>query len=142
MLLLGGGAVGYFSYKTYKQNRPTRVWLQLPINPESSADYRKSSVKMLTERLSEPAVLAGVSKDVGLTRKMKLASDDAGAAELGKRLFVELGEMDTPKGKVPTINVGLNCKVKECALMGEVANRMRKDLARIIGLPEPGPGEF
>ena len=139
VLLVGGGA---FGYRTYKQNRPTRVWLQVQINPEASAESRSATVKMLTQRLGEHARLARVSKDVGLTRKMKVATDDAAANDLEKRLFVELGEFDTPKGKVPSINIGLNCKVKESATMGAVITRMGKDLARILGLPEPGTKGF
>lgn len=136
---MGGGALGY---RTYKQNRPTRVWLQLQVNAETSTDYRQATVKMLSGRLGEPALLARVSKDVELTQKMKYASDEAAAADLGKRLFVELGEVDTPKGKVPSINVGMNCKAKECAVMGQVINRLGKDLARILGIPEPGKETF
>ena len=101
-----------------------------------------NDVSIYTCALGEHARLARVSKDVGLTRKMKVATDDAAANDLEKRLFVELGEFDTPKGKVPSINIGLNCKVKESATMGAVITRMGKDLARILGLPEPGTKGF
>jgi len=100
------------------------------------------TVKLLKQKLGEHALLVQVSKDVGLAKKMKLASDEEAANALGKRLFVELGKADSPVGKVPSLNVGLNCKVKEFKTMGEVVNRLRKDVFRILDIPEPRKQAF
>ncbi|MCX6874707.1 MAG: hypothetical protein NTW21_13005 [Verrucomicrobia bacterium] len=135
LMLMAGGS--WFAYRTYQQNRSTRIWLPLPINLDLSAERRQEMVKMLKTKLSEPALLVQVSKDVGLAKRLKLATDEAAGNDLGKRLFVELGEAETPKGKLPSINVGMTCKVKEYKTMDEVMSRLRQDVFKILGVPEP-----
>jgi len=125
VLVVVGGAVGY---RSYRRNRPIHpVLLQLSLNPEAPAEARAAVMKLVKQKLSEHELLVRVSKDVELTRKMKFASDEAAAADLGKRLFVEQGENDTPNGRMPTLNIGWNCKVKEYGAMLEVSKRISKD---------------
>ncbi|MEI6675330.1 MAG: hypothetical protein WCO57_09150 [Verrucomicrobiota bacterium] len=138
-LMVVGGA---FAHRAYQQNRSTQVWLPMPINPDQSAERLDMTVKLLKQKLSEHALLVRVSKDVSLAKKMKLASDEEAANALEKRLFVELGKADSPVGKIPSLNIGLNCKVKELTTMGEVVNRLRKDVFSILGIPEPRKQAF
>ena len=135
MLLLGAG--GVFGLYRYKQTRPHPVWVPLPINPELSTEKRDEIIKDLKAKLGEREALVNVSKDVGLVEKWHLASDEAGAGELEKRLFVKTGEMDTPMGKVPAIHVGVRGNRKESKVSGEIAMRLMKDVWKILGIPPP-----
>jgi len=139
MMLLGGG--GLYAYYVYKQNRPSPVWVPLPIKPEFSNEKRDALVNELRMKLSKPEVLEQVSKDVGLTKKWRLPSDAEGAREIGKRLFVQVGEADTPRGKVPSINIGVTGKRKERLVSNEIVMRLMDDVMKILGIkapPKPG----
>lgn len=136
MLLMGAG--GYFALKTYKQNRPSPVWVPLPVNPELPMAKRDEIIADLKAKLSEREVLIQVSKDVGLIGKWGLVSDDAGAVEIGKRLFVRPGDADTPMGKVPAIHVGVNGKRKDREVSGQIAMRLMEDVWKILGIKPPG----
>ncbi len=126
LLLVGGGAFGYRSHRLNQPIQP--VFLQFPLLPEASPEDRAAAVKSLTQKLREPALLARVTKDAGLTKKMQQATDELAASDLGKRVFVELGEADTPLGRVPVIKVGLRCKVKEYNTMLETSSHLSKAL--------------
>jgi hypothetical protein len=135
MLLMGAG--GFLALKSYKQNRPVPVWVPLPINPELPTEKCDEIVAKLKDQLGKPEVLAKVSADVGLVRKWELPSDEAGAAELGRRLFVKTGEMDSPMGRVPAIHIGVTGKRKERQVTGEIAMRLMEDVWPILGLEPP-----
>jgi hypothetical protein len=134
MLFLGGS---YFAYRAYQQNRPHPIWVPLPINPELPSAKCKEIMDNLLAKLREPEVLIQVSKDVGLTKKWNLPTDEACAKEIERRLFVRTGDADTPKGKVPAIHVGVKGKVKESALSGEIAMRLMDDVWKILGIKPP-----
>jgi len=139
MMLLGGG--GLYAYYVYKQNRPSPVWVPLPIRLGLSNEKRDVLVNDLRMKLSRPEVLEQVSKDVGLTKKWRLASDAEGAREIGQRLFVQVGEADTPQGKVPSINIGVTGKRKERVVSNEITMRLMDDVMKILGIkapPKPG----
>jgi formylglycine-generating enzyme required for sulfatase activity/serine/threonine protein kinase len=116
------------------------VWVPMPINPELPIDKRHEIIAKLKTELGQPERLAKVSKDVGLVVKWGLLSDEACAAELGKRLFVRAGDMDTPEGKVPAIHVGLTGKRKERDVSGVIAMRLMDDVWKILGI-EPPPSD-
>ncbi len=132
MLLVGGVGLGY---RTYQQNRDTRIWLPIPTNPELSLAQRKEVAAMLQEQLRDPALLARVSKDSGYAATMGLPSDEEGAKDLLKRLFAEIGYAETAKGRVPSINVGFACKVKEFKKMDKVTKRLMVDIGLVLGAP-------
>lgn len=136
MVLMGGG---YFAYRTYQQNRMTRIWLPLPA-PQATVEQRKAMTATLLEKLSDPALMASVCKDSGYAKTMGLPSDAEGTKDLLGRLFCETGTADTPAGKVPSVNVGFNCKVKEFGKMDKVTNRLRKDIIEILGLANDEAG--
>ena len=138
MLFLGGS---YFAYRTYQHNRPHPVWVPLPINPELEIAKRDEIIKNLHEKLREKDVLVKVSKDLGLTKKMNLASDADCANELGKRIYVKAGEADTPMGKVPAIHIGVRGKEKETVTTGEIAMRLMDDVWKILGIKPPAKKE-
>lgn len=135
LLTVGGGA---FAYRHYKQNKPTRVYVPVPLNPELPSEKREEVAAELKARLSEPGLLIQAVKDTGLAGKLKLASDEAAGRFVGERLFVETGEADTPMGlKVPALHIGMTCKVKEYTPMGEVALRLMDDVWKILGVNPP-----
>ncbi len=126
VILLGAGA---FAYHTYKVNQPVHpVLLQFPIPVQSTSKERNDRLEWLKRILLEPALLTKVSKNAGLAQKLQLATDDAAANDLGKRLFVEIGEADTPQGRVPVMKIGLHCKVKEYNTMINVSSPLSQAL--------------
>jgi hypothetical protein len=133
--MMAGG--GYFALKSYKQNRPAPVWVPVPINPEITAEKTREIVDEIKARISESAVLQSVSKDMVLTAKWNMDSDEECAMELARRLFVRSGNMDTPMGKVPAIHVGLNGKRKEFELCGQIVMRLMDDVWPILGMDPP-----
>ena len=138
VLLFGGmGVGGLFAYRAYKQNLPEPIWVPMAINPELPADKRDEIIGKLKTELEQSERLAKVSKDLGLVTKWGLPSDEACAAELGRRIFVRAGDMDTPMGKVPAIHVGLTGKRKEREVSGEIAMRLMDDVWKILGIDPP-----
>lgn len=134
MLVLGGGV---FAYWTYKQNRPNPVWVPLPINPGVPDKKRQEIATDLKAKLGRPEILIQVSKDLGLAKKMNLASDNKVADELARRLFVKVGEAASPMGRVPSINIGVTGKNKEKEVSGEIAMRLMEDVWKILGIKAP-----
>jgi hypothetical protein len=138
VLLIGAmGVGGLFAYRSYKANLPAPIWVPMPINPELPNDKRDEIIGKLKTELEQPERLAKVSNDVGLVSKWGLPTDEACAAELGKRLFVRAGEMDTAMGKVPAIHIGLTGKRKESEVSGEIAMRLMDDVWKILGIDPP-----
>lgn len=123
-LLLGGGVFGYRAYRLNKPIHP--VLLQYTIPAESTPKERADKMELLKRLLREPALLTRVSKEGGLAKKLQMTTDEAAANELGKRLFVELGEADTPQGKLAVIKIGLDCKVKEFDTMVGASKLLNK----------------
>jgi hypothetical protein len=137
LLFAGMGIGGLFAYRAYKQNLPAPIWVPLPINPELPNEKRDEVIDHLTSRLQEPALLTKVSEDVGLVEKWGLPTHEVCAAELGRRMFVRAGDMDTPMGKVPAIHIGVTGKRKERGVSGEIAMRLMDDVCEILGIDPP-----
>lgn len=133
-LMFGGGA---FAYKTYKGNRPAPIWVPLRINPETSPEKQAEIVKELKVKLCAPEILTQVSKDLNLRTEWKLKSDEQTVDQLGKRIFVRTGNRDTPMGRVPTIDVGVEGKAKDRDLSGKIAIRLMNDVWKILGIKPP-----
>jgi hypothetical protein len=123
--------------REHKQNLPTRIWLPIPTKPELELEKRQEVATLLKDKLSDLALLGRVSKDAGYAKEMGFPTDEEAAKDLQKRLFSEVGTADTPSGKVASINVGFDCKVKEFGKMRKVTNRLMADIGIILGLPAP-----
>ena len=135
-----GGGVGLW---TYRQNRPQKVWVPLPLNAELPADRQEQVAKDIKAKLLEGNIIAEVVKDVNLAAKLDLPSNEAAEAEVRNRLFVELGSTPGPTGgTVPSLNIGLNCQRKTFKVMGEVATRIMQDVWKIMGIKQPEPALF
>ena len=138
-LLLGGGG---FAYWNYKQNLPHPVWVPLPLNPEVSEAKRDEIVKQLKAKLGTTESLTRISKDLNLTKRWQMASDEEVAGELGRRLFVETSEVDSPTGKVPSINVGVHGPRRDKGVSEDIAMHLMKDVRKLFGIGEPPKKEF
>ena len=138
-LLLGGGG---FAYWNYKQNLPHPVWVPLPLNPEVSNAKRDEIVKELKAKLGTTESLSRISKDLNLTKRWQMASDEEVAGELGRRFFVETSEVDSPTGKVPSINVGVHGPRRDKGVSEEIAMHLMKDVRKLFGIGEPPKKEF
>lgn len=131
VLVFGGGAYGYW---TLRQNRPFPMYVPLPMNPQSSVEQRKEIAKELKTRLSDKALLVKVSKDLGLKGKWNLATDEAAADEILKRLYVETSQQDTASGATPTMNIGIDGVKKEREVTGAISTRLMDDVQKILGV--------
>jgi len=134
MLLLGGG---WFARRAYQQNRPQPMWVPLPINPELPLAKRDAIIQQLKPRLSDQQLLVKVSGDVGLRQKWQLASDEDCARQIRQNFFVRPGEVDTPMGKMPSINIGVTGKSKDQAVSGAIALRLMEEVRKILGIEAP-----
>ncbi|MES2660427.1 MAG: hypothetical protein V4689_17515 [Verrucomicrobiota bacterium] len=134
MLIFGGGVFGYW---TYRQNSPAPMWVELPVNPDRTDEELKKTVKELLAKLREKELLEKVSKDLALVEKWQLASDNEAAAALSNRVFVKLGDTNTPAGRVPAVHIGVTGKKKEVKLSGEIAMRLMNDVWKILGIKPP-----
>ncbi len=132
-LLCGGGA---FAVHAYRQSRPVPAWVPLPLNPEVPLAQRDQIVAKLKEELNEQDRLLKISKDVGLVSKWELASEDEGAAQIAKRLFVKEGDVDLPQGRVPAIHVGIKGTRKESEVTKQLIKSVMKEVADILGIKE------
>ena len=139
ILLISGSG---FAYWNYKQNLPHPVWVPLPLNPEVTDAKRDEIVKQLKTKLGTTESLTRISKDLNLTKRWRMASDEEVAGELGRRLFVETAEADTPAGKVPMINIGVHGPRKDKGVSEEIATHLMKDVRKLFGIGEPPKEEF
>jgi len=134
VLLVFTLGVGFIGIRVYKQNRPYPVWVPLPVNPELSGDKKLQFSKELKQKLGEHQYLLSLSKELELAKKWKLASNEEAADLVAARLFVKVGEADTPKGtKIPSINIGVNGKAKDKDVSNEIALRLHSDVRKILG---------
>jgi hypothetical protein len=136
MMVLAGGLFGYYKM-VYLPSRPQPVWVPLPINPELESAKRDEIIKDLKAKLSEPELLAKVSKDLGLPKKWNLPSDAECAKEIARRLFVRPGEADSSIGSVPAIHIGIKGEAKESGVSGEIAMRLMDEVWKILGIEPP-----
>ncbi len=131
--------MAYWGYRTYQQNRDTRIWLPLPAG-EATLEERREMVDALTKKLTAPEAMAAICRDSGFAKTFGYPSEEEATKSLLTRFFCEVGTADTPTGKVPSVNVGFACKVKEFKAMQGVTNRMREDILKTLGVREPSGG--
>lgn len=136
MLVLGGG--GFYALRVYKENRPSPMWVPMPLNPELSVEKRDEVAGKIKEALMKPELLLRVSKDLDLPQNLGVKSHEEAVSELTKKVFVNVGEADSPMGiKVPSINVGMMGKVKNQGVSGKIAMRLMDDVWKLLGIEPP-----
>jgi hypothetical protein len=137
MLGCGGGA---FAYWNHKQNLPAPMWVPLPIRNDLPEDELKKTITELRDKLHDEDLLLKAAKDLGLAGKWKMESDGEAQRELADRIFVKIGDMDSPMGKVPAVHIGVTGKKRERQLSGEIAMRLMEDVWKILGIEPPQKG--
>jgi hypothetical protein len=134
MLVVGGGA---FAWWNQKQNAPAPMWVPLPIRAEIPADERDEMISELNTKLHNPELLRQVVQDEGLIELWNLSSEREAVQQLSGRVFVRMGDMATPMGNMPAVHIGVTGKVKEREQSGRIAERVMKDVWKILGVQPP-----
>jgi hypothetical protein len=132
---LGGG----FGVWTYKQNRPSPVWVPIALNESVPPERREELAKEIKDKILEGNLVLDAVRETGLARKRGLSSDAEAVEEAKKLLFVEVGEADVPTTgqKVPSINIGFKAQRKSFKPYGDVAMRLMKDVWKMLGITDP-----
>jgi hypothetical protein len=130
-------ATGVFGYWQYRQNRAEPIWVPIPLNKELPLEQRDEMVKKLKIELCQKDRLVQVSKELKLTEKFSLPSDEAVAAELTERLFVKVGEFKTATVTIPTLDIGVDGAHKDSKTSAEIAQRMVQEVWKILGVKPP-----
>jgi hypothetical protein len=125
------------AYHLYKQGRPHPVWLPIPVNPEAPFGQTETTIRMLTAKLSDRENLMRMGRDLGLKEKWEMDSDEEVVDEIGSRLFVRRGDMDTPMGKVPAIHVGLRGTNRDREVSYAMLNALLPDVWKVLGIDPP-----
>ncbi len=135
-ILMGLGG-GYALY-TYRRNLPDKVWVPFAnLNPELTQEQRENFAGQVRKRLLDGSIMTEAVKDTGLAAKLGVASDAAAEEQARKGLFVLAGEVDTPTGRLPSINVGFDCQRKTHKAMGDLAVRLMEDVWKMLGINPP-----
>ena len=143
-LLIGGAALLLLfgiglptAYHLYKQSRPHPVWLPIPLNPEAAFGQTDATIRALTTKLSDRQVLMRIGHELGLKDKWGMNSDDEVADEIGSRLYVKRGEMDTPMGSIPAIHVGLRGTNRDREISYALLDALLPDVWKVLGIDPP-----
>ena len=123
-----------YAKSEYHLRQPSRIWVPVPLRADLSIADQKKLAAQIEEKIRTEEILRAVVVDVGLQAKFKQPSEDTAVKELNRRLFVEVGTADTPKGAVPSINIGVSGIGRETGIRGEASMRIFKDVQRIIGI--------
>jgi len=134
VLMMAGASYGEWEYR---QSRPVPMWVPLPLNSELSEARRKEIVTQLKTELARHDRLEKISTDMNLAKEWSLPSPDAAADQLAKRIFVKLGDMETPMGRVDAIHVGLKGTRRDKELSGKISMRLKDEVWDILGITPP-----
>jgi hypothetical protein len=137
LLLSGVVTGGWFAYRSYKNSRPSPIWVPIPVNPALPMAKCDEIVAELNTKLKEPERLAKIVSNNELVAIWKLPTEDACTTELSKRIFVRMGNMNTPKGKVPAIHVGVKGMRKEREISGKIAMNLTDEALILLGAKPP-----
>jgi hypothetical protein len=131
--VLGAGT----GYVMMKLNRPDRIWVPLLVNPDLPEEMREEAAGQISERLLEQERMVRVVREMNLEGRFGSSSQEAAVEELRERIFVSLGEAETPVGAAPAFLIGVSGKRRERTMLGEVTMRLMEDVKEILELPKP-----
>ena len=121
----------------YKQSRPHPVWVPIPVNPEAPFGFLDETVRTLTSKLSDRDNLIRIGRRLDLKSKWEMTSDEEVADEIGNRLYVKRGEMDTPMGSVPAIHVGFRGTNRDREISYAMIEALLPDVWKALGIEPP-----
>lgn len=137
LILLAGG--GLYALNEYRMSRPGPIWVPLALKADIAQEEQEKIAEQITKSLNEEETLRKIVIDADLQTGFGSATEDAAVEELRKRMFVSTGTADTPMGKVPAINVGVDGTKGESEVLERAATRMIKDVWRMMGIdPDTG----
>lgn len=131
-LLLAIG--GYFARKEYYNNKPSKIWVPLPVSVELLYEDQKKLADQIEEALRADDILLQVVRDAGLQEKFKQASEAEAVEDLGQRLFVEVGTADTSMGQLPSINIGVKGRHREKPALEAASMSVIKEVWKMVGI--------
>lgn len=141
ILVLGGGS--FFALRIYKENRPHRMWVPMPLNPDVPREEHEKIAGKIKDELMKQDNLLKVSKDLNLPKKWNLQSHEQALLELNRVIFVRVDEADTAMGtRVPAIHVGVKGKRKNQKISGEIAMHLMGDVRKFLGINPPPKKDF
>ncbi len=137
------GAVGlvvmFLGAREYHLRQPDKKWVPITLRADISLEDQNKIAEEIDEKLRADEILRSVVADVGLQEKFNQPSEDAAVKELDRRLFCEVGTADTPKGFLPSINVGVSGIKHEKKLLRDTSTRIIRDVWSILGIdPDTG----
>jgi len=121
-----------------KQNRPDQQWVPLPLNPSSNVEERTRLQEGVLAYLKSEESLRRVVKDLSLQQRWNVPTEKDAINQLKSVMFVRAGEFRNPMTQetLPTLDIGVNGKHKERALMGEIAVCLSKETRKHLGIEE------
>ena len=125
------------AYHSYKQSRPHPVWLPIPIPTEAPFGQTDIIIRALNAKISDREKLMRIGRGLDLKDKWGMASDEEVAYEIGSRLYVRRGEMDTPIGSVPAIHVGLRGTNRDREISYAMLDALLPDVWEVLGVEPP-----
>ena len=135
------GIAGFFGARTawraYNDGKPAPVWVPLAVNPDTPIEQQDKTAKELGERLHDDGILLKLTKELNLRQTWSLPDDEAASKELGRRMFVRTGTMDSPKGAIPAIHIGVHGKYKEINDSKRISERLIQEVWPILGIEPP-----
>ena len=146
-IFAGLGAVGLvvmffgalYAKREYHLRQPDKKWVPITLRADISLEDHNKIAEEIDEKLRADEILRSVVADVGLQEKFNQPSEDAAVKELNRRLFCEIGTTDTPKGSVPSINVGISGIRHETKLLGDTSTHIARIVLKMLGIdPDTG----
>ena len=119
---------GYLWLKNERANRPDRIWVPIPLNPEMTHDQHESFSSELREQLITDENFAALSADLGLQQRWNHATGQDTVDELHERLIYEVGEHQY----APSLNIGFKGIRRENQLLRDMTGRLMEDLDAIL----------
>lgn len=121
-----------------KQNRPDQQWVPLPLKPSSSVEDRTKLQEEILSQLKKDESLRKIVKDLSLSQRWNVSSEEQAMVKLKGILFVRAGEFRNPMTQetFATIDIGVGGKRKERELMGEIATRLGIETRKYLGIEE------
>jgi uncharacterized protein YxeA len=133
LLLAGAGGIWW-----KRQNGIDAQWVQMPINPASTKEEREQTMEAIRGVLLKDTVLQKVGKELDLQTRLGLKTEEETVERLKNSLFVREGEIThaLTQEKTPSIDIGVNGKSKERAILGEIAISLANETSQQLGLKD------
>lgn len=124
---------GYVWLKNERANRPDRIWVPIPLNPELTHEQHEEFATSLRAELISDEAFAAIAADLGLQQRWNQVSEQETVDELHERLLFEVGEYQY----APALNIGFKGIRRENQLLRDITARLMEDLDAIMRASAP-----